>query len=77
MINLLALQKKIDETFVLNQYKVKDSKLNSGGFFVESEIVTKTFIEWIESHYDVRIKNIKCDSEKLGNVKVFFEEVKI
>jgi hypothetical protein len=78
MINLISLQKAIDKTFLVgSDYRVRQAREGSNGFFISCPILTKAFIEWLESHYDCRFKNVQYDNENLEYVKAFFEELAV
>lgn len=77
IISLTKLQIEIDRVFVGSDYRARQAREGSGGFFISCPILTSAFIEWMETYFKCRLKNVQYDDQHQEYVKAFFEEVQI
>ncbi len=75
MISLTKLQKRIDQVFTLGQdYRTRQAKEGSQGFYISTSCITKTFIKWMKDEYGFELRNVVSDQDENPDyVKAFFE----
>lgn len=71
-MNLTQLQKDIDRVFTGSEYRTRQARENSGGFFISCPTLTKSFISWLENAAKCVFKNVQYDNEHPEYVKAFF-----